>query len=73
LNNALTGAGQVNVDTANNAFNFGAGVGSAFTGNVTLNNASFLLAGTNASALVGAGLTLNSGSDTTVGVAGTPS
>ncbi|WP_037407884.1 hypothetical protein, partial [Chania multitudinisentens] len=48
LNNALTGAGQVNVDTANNAFNFGAGVGSVFTGNVTLNNASFSLAGTNA-------------------------
>ncbi|WP_443006493.1 ESPR-type extended signal peptide-containing protein, partial [Serratia sp. MMO-28] len=72
LNNALTGAGQVNVDTANGAFNFGAGAGTAFTGNVALNNTTFSLAGTNAAALAGAGLTLNSGSDTTVGVAGTP-
>uniref|UniRef100_A0A8W7Q0Z6 Autotransporter domain-containing protein n=1 Tax=Anopheles coluzzii TaxID=1518534 RepID=A0A8W7Q0Z6_ANOCL len=72
LNNTLTGAGQVNVDTANTAFNLGAGAGSAFTGNVTLNNATFSLAGTNAGALVGAGLTLGSGSVTTVGVPGTP-
>ncbi|WP_255351734.1 MULTISPECIES: ESPR-type extended signal peptide-containing protein, partial [unclassified Serratia (in: enterobacteria)] len=72
LNNTLTGAGQVNVDTANTAFNLGAGAGSAFTGNMTLNNATFSLAGTNAGALVGAGLTLGSGSVTTVGVPGTP-
>ncbi|VXC99902.1 conserved hypothetical protein [Enterobacterales bacterium 8AC] len=72
LNNSLTGAGQVNVDTANSAFSFGAGAGSAFTGNVTLNNTTFLLADTNASALALAGLTLGNGSVTTVGVAGTP-
>ncbi|MHA7845521.1 autotransporter outer membrane beta-barrel domain-containing protein [Serratia sp. D1N4] len=72
LNNALTGAGQVNVDTANNAFSFGVGAGTAFTGNVTLNNTTFSLADTNASALALAGLTLGNGSDTTVGVAGTP-
>ncbi|WP_337265243.1 MULTISPECIES: hypothetical protein, partial [unclassified Serratia (in: enterobacteria)] len=51
LNNSLTGAGQVNVDTANSAFSFGAGAGAAFTGNVTLNNTTFSLADTNASAL----------------------
>ncbi|MHA7846041.1 autotransporter outer membrane beta-barrel domain-containing protein [Serratia sp. D1N4] len=72
LNNALTGAGQVNVDTANNAFSFGVGAGTAFTGNVTLNNTTFSLADTNASALALAGLTLGAGSDTTVGGAGTP-
>ncbi|WP_422066824.1 beta strand repeat-containing protein, partial [Serratia oryzae] len=73
LNNSLTGAGQVNVDTANSAFSFGVGAGSAFTGNVTLNNTTFSLADTNASALALAGLTLGNGSVTTVGVAGTPS
>ncbi|WP_037383838.1 hypothetical protein, partial [Serratia sp. DD3] len=74
LNNTLTGAGQVNVDTgANNAFNFGTGVGAGFTGNMTLNNATFSLAGTNADTLQNAGLTLATGSVTTVGIPGTPS
>ncbi|WP_255351369.1 ESPR-type extended signal peptide-containing protein, partial [Serratia sp. DD3] len=73
LNNTLTGAGQVNVDTTNGAFNFDAAVGNAFTGNVTLNNATFSLAGDNADTLQNAGLTLATGSVTTVGIPGTPS
>ncbi|PVZ83845.1 hypothetical protein C9426_24930, partial [Serratia sp. S1B] len=72
LNNILTGSGQVNVNTAGNAFNFDTGVGNSFTGNVTLNNTTFSLADTNASTLAGAGLTLSTDSVTTVGVPGTP-
>ncbi|PVZ81163.1 hypothetical protein C9426_31970, partial [Serratia sp. S1B] len=73
LNNILTGAGQVNVNTGGNAFIFDTGVGNGFTGNVTLNNTTFSLAGTNASTLVGSGLTLATDSVTTVGIPGTPS
>ncbi|KEY60956.1 autotransporter outer membrane beta-barrel domain-containing protein [Serratia sp. DD3] len=67
LNNTLTGAGQVNVSTGGNAFNFDIGVGNAFAGNVTLNDTTFSLAGTNTATLENAGLTLATGSVTTVG------
>ncbi|KFK92221.1 ESPR-type extended signal peptide-containing protein, partial [Serratia sp. Ag1] len=67
LNNALTGTGLLNINNGNNAFNFGAGVGSAFTGTVDLNNVAFSLSGNNTNTLTNATLKTSAGSTTTVG------
>ncbi|MGA7815225.1 autotransporter-associated beta strand repeat-containing protein, partial [Caballeronia sp.] len=68
FNNALTGSGALiaTLGSAADTLNFGAAVGSAFTGNVTLNQSNFALGGTNTTALTNATLQLNSGNTTTV-------
>ncbi|WP_392560246.1 ESPR-type extended signal peptide-containing protein [Orbus mooreae] len=66
LSNNLTGAGNIQVDTSNNTFNFGSNVGNAFAGTVNLNNTEFTLAGDNTAALTDATLSLSEGSKTTV-------
>ncbi|WP_392565178.1 ESPR-type extended signal peptide-containing protein [Utexia brackfieldae] len=66
LNNALTGQGQLNIGTNGTAFDFGNNVGSAFAGNVVLNNSQFSLGGANTTALANGTLTLSTGSKTTV-------
>ncbi|AJI87400.1 extended Signal Peptide of Type V secretion system family protein [Yersinia frederiksenii Y225] len=50
-NNALTGNGTLNIDTANNTFNFGVNTGSAFAGTVDMQNSIFALSGNNTAAL----------------------
>ncbi|WP_392552041.1 ESPR-type extended signal peptide-containing protein [Orbus wheelerorum] len=67
LNNALSGQGQINVNSDNVAFNFGSSVGDAFTGTVGLSDTIFTLSGDNTTALTNATLSLSSGSKTTVG------
>ncbi|MFS9380609.1 autotransporter outer membrane beta-barrel domain-containing protein [Citrobacter sp. ANG330] len=66
LQNVLTGAGVLKVDTADGAFNFSSTAGNAFTGTVDLNNATLELSGVNTSALTSAILKANVGSITTV-------
>ncbi|PVZ87268.1 hypothetical protein C9426_11880 [Serratia sp. S1B] len=73
FNYALTGNGTVNVNTAGQAFSFGSAVGSLFGGDVHLNSSTFLLAGTNTTALTNATLVLENGSNTTVGITNVPS
>jgi len=67
LNNALTGAGTLNINAVNQAFNFGSTTGNAFTGNVSLKDTALALSGTNTAALQRATLTSGSGSVVTVG------
>ncbi|WP_392552823.1 autotransporter outer membrane beta-barrel domain-containing protein [Orbus wheelerorum] len=67
LSNNLTGAGNIQVDTNNNTFNFGSNVGNAFAGTVDLNNTEFTLAGDNTTALTNANLVLSKGSNINVG------
>jgi autotransporter family porin len=67
LNHRLTGDGHITVDTNNQTFSFGAGSGSAFSGDVMLNNSLFTLASDNTVALTNATLVAGSGSITTVG------
>ncbi|WP_127960419.1 autotransporter outer membrane beta-barrel domain-containing protein, partial [Serratia microhaemolytica] len=67
----LTGNGLLSVDTAGAAFNFAQSTGNAFSGEVQLNNSRFALSGANSAAVNNAKLTLNSGSITDVGQAGT--
>ncbi|WP_392552822.1 ESPR-type extended signal peptide-containing protein [Orbus wheelerorum] len=64
LSNNLTGAGNIQVDTNNNTFNFGSNVGKDFAGTVDLKNTGFNLSG--ASNLANGTLSLSSGSKTTV-------
>ncbi|WP_435056177.1 ESPR-type extended signal peptide-containing protein, partial [Yersinia frederiksenii] len=71
-NNALTGTGLLNIDTANNTFNFGVNTGAAFAGTVDMKNSIFALSGNNTSALgqasliasTGAAITVDSGNQT---------
>lgn len=70
LNTPLTGNGKVQVNTNHSAFNFGTAVGNGFQGGVTLQDSLFMLVGNNTTALDQATLSLGSGSDTTVGIAG---
>ncbi|KFC84163.1 autotransporter outer membrane beta-barrel domain-containing protein [Hafnia alvei] len=67
FNQALSGNGALNVNTGNQAFNFGANTGSAFAGNVTLTNTALALNQNNQSALKNATLSLNQGSTTYAG------
>ncbi|WP_037385101.1 hypothetical protein, partial [Serratia sp. DD3] len=73
FNYALTGNGAVNVNTAGQDFSFGNAVGDQFSGEVHLNSSTFLLTGTNTTALTNATLVLENGSDTKVGISGSPS
>ncbi|EPJ7186186.1 TPA: autotransporter outer membrane beta-barrel domain-containing protein [Citrobacter amalonaticus] len=66
LQNVLTGAGVLQVDTADGAFNFSSTAGNAFSGTVDLSNATLDLSGVNTSALTNAILKANVGSITTV-------
>ncbi|HFQ8225505.1 TPA: autotransporter outer membrane beta-barrel domain-containing protein [Citrobacter freundii] len=66
LQNILTGAGVLKVDTAGEAFNFSSAAGNAFSGTVDLNNATMDLSGVNTSALTNAILKANTGSRITV-------
>ncbi|WP_448885029.1 autotransporter outer membrane beta-barrel domain-containing protein [Citrobacter telavivensis] len=66
LQNILTGAGVLKVDTAGEAFNFSSAAGNAFSGTVDLNNATMDLSGVNTSALTNAILKANTGSKITV-------
>lgn len=66
LRNVLTGAGVLQVDTADEAFNFSSTAGNAFSGTVDLSNATLDLSGVNTSALTSAILKANVGSITTV-------
>ncbi|WP_392559736.1 hypothetical protein [Orbus mooreae] len=67
FNNALTGAGNINVDTDGNQFSFSNNVGSDFTGNVSLSHSTFTLSGDNTAALTQATLNVAEGNKTTVG------
>ncbi|WP_438395833.1 autotransporter-associated beta strand repeat-containing protein [Caballeronia sp. DA-9] len=69
FNNVLTGSGLLTatLGSATNSFNFGATVGNAFIGKVTLGQSTFSLAGANTSTLTNATLQLNAGNTTTVG------
>lgn len=67
FDNTLTGDGLLNVDSANNAFNFGANTGADFAGTVDLKNTIFALNDANTAALTNATLKLSAGSQTTVG------
>ncbi|RAU50850.1 autotransporter outer membrane beta-barrel domain-containing protein [Pseudocitrobacter sp. RIT415] len=69
LSNALTGSGLLQVDlaSADNAFNFADTTGSAYTGTAELKNSTFDLSGDNTLALTQATLKLDAGNTTTVG------
>ncbi|MBS0849099.1 autotransporter outer membrane beta-barrel domain-containing protein, partial [Citrobacter sp. JGM124] len=67
FNHSLSGSGDLNINSDNQAFNFGANTGDSFGGNVTLNNTIFNLNTNNVAALNSAKLTLDSGSQVNVG------
>lgn len=71
FNNKLIGDGNFNIDGNGSSLDFSSNVGNAFTGTMSLSNVSFNLAGLNSSTLVNAALSLNAGSNTTVGGTGT--
>ncbi|WP_049596049.1 autotransporter outer membrane beta-barrel domain-containing protein, partial [Yersinia aldovae] len=60
-NNALTGNGLLNIDNANNTFNFGGTTGTAFAGTVDMRNSNFSLNGNNTSALRNASFIASTG------------
>ncbi|WP_145525593.1 autotransporter outer membrane beta-barrel domain-containing protein [Yersinia rohdei] len=60
-NNALTGTGLLNIDTANNTFNFGVNTGTAFAGSVDIANSTFVLGGGNTGALSNASFIASGG------------
>ncbi|MDA5535696.1 autotransporter outer membrane beta-barrel domain-containing protein, partial [Yersinia mollaretii] len=62
FNNSLMGTGLLNIDTANNVFNFGVDTGTAFAGTVDLKNSFFTLYGNNADVLRNASLVASAGS-----------
>lgn len=66
LDNALTGAGVVDVDTQGETFAFGANTGSAFAGTVALGNSTFQLGDLNTAALERATLRAGLGSQVSV-------
>ncbi|MEG2683642.1 autotransporter outer membrane beta-barrel domain-containing protein [Citrobacter sp.] len=67
FNNALTGAGTLNASGHGQAFSFGSGVGSAFTGMAVLTDNTFALSGDNTTALTHGKLSVGTGNVTTVG------
>nr|WP_327212971.1 autotransporter outer membrane beta-barrel domain-containing protein [Yersinia aldovae] len=67
FNNALTGNGLLNIDTTNNAFNFGGTTGTAFAGTVDMKNSQFALNGNNTRALTNAKLVASAGTAMVVG------
>ncbi|WP_145591159.1 autotransporter outer membrane beta-barrel domain-containing protein [Yersinia rochesterensis] len=60
-NNALTGNGLLNIDPANNTFNFGVNTGTAFAGTVDMKNSIFTLSGNNTAALRNASFIASAG------------
>ncbi|WP_049615519.1 beta strand repeat-containing protein, partial [Yersinia pekkanenii] len=66
FDHALTGNGTLNIDTANNTFNFGTNTGTAFAGTVDMKNSTFALSGSNTAALSSASFVASAG--TTVAV-----
>ncbi|WP_283150290.1 autotransporter outer membrane beta-barrel domain-containing protein [Silvimonas soli] len=69
VDNTLTGQGTViaNMGAADQAFNFGANTGSAFTGTLDMGRGTLALQGDNTSALTHATLLVDNGSVVTVG------
>ncbi|OVZ78926.1 autotransporter outer membrane beta-barrel domain-containing protein [Yersinia kristensenii] len=61
INNSLMGAGLLNIDTANNTFNFGVNTGTAFAGTVEMKNSIFTLSGNNTAALRNASFIASAG------------
>ncbi|WP_145589685.1 autotransporter outer membrane beta-barrel domain-containing protein [Yersinia rochesterensis] len=61
INNSLMGAGLLNIDTANNTFNFGVNTGTAFAGTVDMKNSIFTLSGNNTAALRNASFIASAG------------
>ncbi|HFR4114843.1 TPA: pectate lyase-like adhesive domain-containing protein, partial [Yersinia enterocolitica] len=61
FNNSLLGAGLLNIDTANNTFNFGVNTGTGFAGTVDMKNSIFTLSGNNTAALLNASLIVSAG------------
>ena len=66
LNHALSGAGLVDVQSGT-TFDFGAGSGNQFAGNVQMNSTDFALSGFNTTALTKAMLSVMGNNTTTVG------
>ncbi|WP_145511227.1 autotransporter outer membrane beta-barrel domain-containing protein [Yersinia kristensenii] len=67
INNSLMGAGLLNIDTANNTFNFGVNTGTAFAGTVDMKNSIFTLSGNNTAALSNASFIASAGTAVAVG------
>lgn len=65
-NRKLNGNGSLNINTNNQAFNFGAGFGNTFAGIVNLTDSTFTLSGNNAAALGNSTLVVGKGNITTV-------
>ncbi|PNM26301.1 autotransporter outer membrane beta-barrel domain-containing protein [Yersinia enterocolitica] len=60
-NNSLLGTGLLNIDTANNTFNFGANTGTGFAGTIDMKNTVFTLSGDNTAALSNASFIASAG------------
>ncbi|MFW5402432.1 pectate lyase-like adhesive domain-containing protein, partial [Yersinia sp. 1252 StPb PI] len=60
-NNSLLGTGLLNIDTANNTFNFGANTGTGFAGTIDMKNTVFTLSGDNTGALSNASFIVSAG------------
>jgi outer membrane autotransporter protein len=67
FNNLLTGGGLLNAASGGQAFSFGSGVGTGFTGTTVLTNNTFDLSGDNTAALTHATLEMGTGNLTTAG------
>nr|WP_246864813.1 autotransporter outer membrane beta-barrel domain-containing protein [Citrobacter freundii] len=68
FDNRLTGTGSLVADNNGNTFDFSSTTGTAFAGNVILNNNLFALEGDNTSALTHATLSVGQGNATSVGM-----